>query len=360
MSKLFEPVKIGSLELKNRFMRSATWDGAADNKGAVTEEAVALFRGLGRGGIGLIITGHAYVSPLGQGSPLQYGIHSDEMIPGLKRLTKSVHDEGGKIAVQISHCGLNSGYFRRQGKTLKAVSYLDELETPHEEITGEEIEAIIADFGSAAHRAIEAGFDVIQLHGAHGFLMSQFLSPFFNRRTDRWGGSAENRLRFHREVIKNVRGVIGSDFPLFIKFGPREKLEGGLQLQDGVEAAREIMRLGVDAFEISAGGQGGSPVTKDEVQPLFRDDTKAVKKVVDVPVALVGGIRSLGMSEEIITSGDADLISMSRPFIREPELLLRWQKGQTQPSECISCNKCFPAGGVLSCGEERRLKEAKV
>jgi 2,4-dienoyl-CoA reductase-like NADH-dependent reductase (Old Yellow Enzyme family) len=358
--ELFEPVKIGRLKLRNRFIRSATWDGAADINGTVTGDGVALFKKLGRGSIGLIITGHAYVSPLGQGSPLQYGIHRDEMIPGLQKLAQAVHNEGGKIAVQISHCGLNSGYFRRQGKTLKAVSVLDELETPHEEITGAEIEAIIADFGSAARRAVEAGFDAIQLHGAHGFLMSQFLSPFFNRRTDQWGGSAGNRLRFHREVIKNVRNVIGRDFPLFIKYGPRENLEGGLQLKDGVKAARELEGLGIDAFEISAGGQGGSPVTKKEdVQPLFRNDAKAVKQVVNVPVALVGGIRSIEVAAEILNSGDADMISMSRPFIREPDLLLLWQKGLTQPAACISCNKCFPAGGVLSCGEERRLTEAK-
>jgi 2,4-dienoyl-CoA reductase-like NADH-dependent reductase (Old Yellow Enzyme family) len=361
MSKLFEPVNIAKLELRNRFVRSATWDGAADSSGAVTSDAVELYRSLGRGGIGLIITGHMFVSPLGQGSPLQYGIHRDDMIPGLKKLTLAVHNEGGKIAVQLSHCGLNSGYFRRQGKTLKAVSYLEELETPHEAITGAEIEAIIADFGSAARRAVEAGFDAIQLHGAHGFLMSQFLSPFFNRRTDRWGGSFENRLHFHREVIKIVRGVIGPDFPLFMKFGPREELEGGLELREGVKAAREIVKLGLDALEISAGGKGTTPVIKDGVmQPLFRNDAKAIKKVVDVPIALVGGIRNIEIAEDIVNTGDADMISMCRPFIREPELLLRWQKGQIQPAKCISCNKCFPSGGVLSCGEDRRLRETAV
>ena len=361
MSILFEPIKIGRLELKNRVVRSATWDGAADSEGAVTDDAVALFRELGRGGIGLIITGHTFVSRLGQSSPAQYGIYSDKMIPGLRRLTETVHKEGSKIAVQITHCGLNSGYFRRQGKTLQAVSVLDELETPHKEMTETEIEAIISDFGSAARRAVEAGFDAIELHGAHGFLMSQFLSPFFNRRTDQWGGSSQNRRRFHLEVIKRVRQATGRDFSLMIKFGPWEDLPGGLPLEEGVEAAREIAGQGLDAMEISAGGKGSvQRENEDELErAYFRDAAVAVKRAVNVPIILVGGIRSLEMANEILESGDADLISMSRPFIREPDLLLRWQRGDTKPATCISCNKCMPAGRILSCGEERRLKKEK-
>ncbi|MEK7354221.1 MAG: NADH:flavin oxidoreductase [Chloroflexota bacterium] len=362
MPTLFEPIKIGSLELKNRLVRSATWDGAADSEGMVTDAAVALFRELGRGGIGLIITGHNFVSRLGQGSPGQYGIHRDEMIPGLCRLTDAVHREGSKIAVQITHCGINSGYLRRQGITLQGVSLLSEIETPHKEMTDAEIEAIIADFASAARRAIEAGFDAIQLHGAHGFLMSQFLSPFFNRRTDRWGGSSQNRRRFHMEVIERVRQTIGRDFPLLIKLGPQETQTGGLSLDEGVAAAREMAKQGLDAIEISAGGRGSIP-KEDENAPekaYFRDAAAAVKRGVTVPVMLVGGIRSREMANEILDSGDADLISMCRPFIREPHLLVRWQRGETKPATCISCNKCMPAGGnILSCGEERRLREEK-
>lgn len=361
MPNLFEPVKIGRLELKNRAVRSATWDGAADSRGAVTDEAVALFRELGRGSIGLTITGHTFVSRLGQGSPAQYGIYSDEMIPGLRRLTEVVHREGSKIAVQITHCGINSGYLRRQRITLQGVSVLEEIEIPHKEMTEAEIEAIIADFASAARRAIEAGFDAIQLHGAHGFLMSQFLSPFFNRRTDGWGGSPQNRRRFHLEVIKKVRQTIGRDFPLMIKFGPWEDLPGGLLLQEGIEAAGEITRQGLDAMEISTGGKGSRP--NEDVgapeQVYFRDKAAAVKRAVTVPIVLVGGIRSLEKANDILKSGDADLISMSRPFIREPDLLLRWQRGETKAANCISCNRCTPAGHVLDCGEERRLRKEK-
>lgn len=362
MVTLFTPVKIGNLELKNRAVRSATWDGAADSEGAVTDDAVALFRGLAQGQIGLIITGHAFVSRLGQGSPLQYGIYGDGMIPGLRRLTEAVHREGSKIAVQITHCGINSGHLRRQGITTQAVSHLDEIETPHKEMTGAEIEAIIADFGSAARRAVDAGFDAIQLHGAHGFLMSEFLSPFFNRRTDKWGGSKENRRRFHLEVIKKVRQEIGKDFPFLIKLGPWEEMDGGLPLEEGIEAAREMVKNGLDAIEVSIGARGATPVDEDGApeKVYFRKQAAAVKKAVSVPVALVGGIRSLETANDILASGDADLISMSRPFIRQPDLLVKWQSGESKQATCISCNRCFPAGRILSCGEDRRLREEKA
>ena len=362
MPTLFEPITIGKLQLKNRAVRSATWDGGADENGAVTDGAVELFRGLGKGGIGLIISGHAFVTPLGQGSPNQYGIHKDEMIPGLHRITDAVHKEGSKIAVQITHCGINSGYLRRQGLVCQAPSKLEEIETPHKEMTNAEIEAVIADFVSAARRAIKADFDAIQLHGAHGFLMSEFLSPFFNRRTDKWGGSPENRRRFHLEVIRQVRREIGKDFPLFIKLGAWEDMDNGLPLKEGIAAAQAMVKQGLDAIELSVGARGASR-TAERGAPesvYFREQSAALKKAVNVPVILVGGIRSLKTANEIISSGDADMISMSRPFVRQPDLLVRWKQGEAD-AKCISCSKCYPSGGnILSCGEERRIKEEKT
>lgn len=363
MLKLFAPIKIGTLELKNRLVRSATWDATADNQGAVTDQSVAIFRELGRGGIGLIITGHAFVSALGQATPAQYGIHRDEMIPGLRRLTDAVHREGSKVGVQITHCGINSGYLRRQGVPVQVVSPRKDTEMLQKEMTDTEIESVVADFASAARRAVDSGFDAVQLHGAHGYLMGQFLSPLTNHRTDRWGGSSQNRRRFHLEVIKGVRQAIGKDFPLMIKFGAEEDRTGGLSLSEGVETAFEMTKQGIDAMEISTGGR--NPIPKEEEgapeKAYFRDSAAAVKKAVTVPIMLVGGIRSLEMANEILESGDADLISMCRPLIREPHLLVRWQHGELKPATCISCNKCMPRdGSTLSCGEDRRLREAKT
>jgi len=360
MAELFEPVTIGSLTLKNRVVRSATWDGSADRSGMVTDDSVRLYRELGQGNIGLIITGHAFVTPLGQATSAQYGIHTDDMMPGLSRLVEAVHQGGVKIAVQLTHCGFNSGYLRREGIPVQVVSRRDGLESQQQEMTDDDIDALIDSYVSAARRAVEAGFDAVQLHGAHGYLLSQFLSLLSNTRTDRWGGSDVNRRRFHMEIIKRIRQVIGRDFPLIIKFGVMEDQEGGLSLDESLETARQMVEQGIDAIEVSSGSSRGHiPRLVDDLseQVVFRDRAAAVKSAVSVPVILVGGIRSLPTANEILSKGDADLISMCRPFIREPHLMVRWQQGGTEPATCISCNKCMPGERLLSCGEDRRLRE---
>jgi 2,4-dienoyl-CoA reductase-like NADH-dependent reductase (Old Yellow Enzyme family) len=353
---LFEPFNIGRLGLKNRFVRSATWDNTADDSGAVTEKSVAIYSKLSQGGIGLIVTGFAFIAPSGKALPRQYGIHNDAMISGLHRLVRVTHGGGSKIALQIVHAGMNSPYLFNKGMMTMAVSEQkhglrpgifplisrkQKIKVPHREITDEEIESIISGFASAAVRAQEAGFDAVQLHGAHGYLMSQFLSPLFNVRTDRWGGTAENRRRFHLEVIQKVRKAIGDDFPLMIKFGVQDDEEGGLSLNEGLETAKLMVAKGIDAIEISGGIGVPSIKRKTEQEKVpYRDRAAAVKRVVTVPVIVVQGIRSLDMAKNIVESGDADLISMSRPFIQEPGLIARWQRGETWSSQCISCHRC--------------------
>jgi 2,4-dienoyl-CoA reductase-like NADH-dependent reductase (Old Yellow Enzyme family) len=359
---LFEPYKIGRLELKNRFVRSATWDATADSSGAATEKSVALYRELGQGGVGLIVSGYAFISPLGQAVFGQYGAHTDDMIPGLRRLVQAVHQGGVKIALQIVHAGISSDYLYRQGITPLAVSSTPQTNRPHRQMTEEEIETIIADFAAAARRGVEAGFDAVQLHGAHGYLMSQFISPLTNFRNDRWGGSPENRRRFHLEVVQKVRQVIGAHFPLLIKFGVQDDREGGLPLSEGIETAGLMVARGIDAIEVSAGLGSSAQATKegDPERAYFRERAAAVKRAVTVPVIAVGGIRSLAMAQSMVDNGDADLISMSRPFIRQPDLIARWQRGETKAAACISCNRCMGIirkGEPLECGEERRWRE---
>ena len=360
-ASLFEPYMIGNLEMRNRFVRSATWDGSADEQGAVTDQSVDIYRRLGKGGIGLIVSGYAFVSSNGQANPGQYGIHNDDMIPGLRRMVEAAHQEGTKIAVQIVHAGVNSGYLTGKGVTPLAISRMPEMNRPHREMTDEDIEGIIADFAAAAVRGREAGFDAIQLHGAHGYFMSQAISPLFNRRTDRWGGNAENRRRFHLDVVRKVRQAIGDDFPLMIKFGVMDDREGGLSLEEGIEAAQQMVSAGLEAIEVSGGVGQSTPVQKgDEEETPFRERAAAVKRAVPVPVMVVAGIRRLETVQDIVDSGDADMVSMCRPFIREPDLVARWQKGNTAQARCISCNRCFPIvvrGEPLECGEDRRLRE---
>ena len=361
MASVFEPMKIGGLELVNRFARSATWDAAADDSGVVTEASLALYRELGRGRIGLIFSGFAYVSRIQKAAIQQYGIHDDAMIPRLRRMVDAARVDGSKIAVQIGGSGIQLGLLPPwEGEMHVAVSTRPEVERPHREMTDGEIEATIEDFVAAAVRGREAGFDAVQFHGAHGYLMSQFQSPLSNRRGDRWGGSPENRRRFHLEVVRRTRQAIGDDFPLMIKYGVKDASDRGLSLEEGIETARQIVAAGLDAIEVSTGiGDVVPTVPKGgEVTP-YREFAVAVGRVVDVPVMTVAGIRRLATAEDIVASGDADMVALCRPLIREPGLVARWQDGETAPGTCISCNRCLTvaAGGVpLECGEDRRLR----
>jgi 2,4-dienoyl-CoA reductase-like NADH-dependent reductase (Old Yellow Enzyme family) len=361
---LFQPYRIGKLELGNRFVRSATWDATADGDGAVTDASVVLYEALARGGIGLIITGFAFVSAAGQAGFRQYGAHNDKMLPGLRRLVKPIHQFGGKIALQIHHGGISAV---KTGQPALTVSKIPTINKPQHVMNEEDIESIINDFTMAAVRAREAGFDAVQLHGAHGYLMSQFLSPLTNDRTDRWGGSIENRGRFHIELIRRIRQAVGTDFPLLIKFGVRDESDAGLTLDDGVLTAQRMYQVGIDAIEVSAGspsaGKRPAPTLKpgELERAFFRERSRAVKRAVNVPVILVGGIRSLALANDIVSSGDADLIAMSRPFIREPAFLKRWRENATKVVDCISCNRCFPPrpsdGSVVVCRQEQSPAE---
>jgi 2,4-dienoyl-CoA reductase-like NADH-dependent reductase (Old Yellow Enzyme family) len=361
MAHLFEPIKVGGLELKNRFMRSATWDATADKAGMVTDKSVNLYERLGNSGIGLVVSGFAFVSPLGQAVPAQYGIHTDQMMPGLQRMIEAVRCHGTKVALQIAHSGINSGYLAGKGIESLALSSLPEIDRPHREIKEDEIEGIIDDFVAAAVRARVAGFDAIQLHGAHGYLMSQAESPLFNQRTDQWGGNPENRRRFHLEIIRRIRKAIGSDFPLLIKFGVMDDREGGLTLDEGIETARQMVAAGIDAIEVSAGVGEAIPIARKDNAELtpFRERAYKAKHEISIPVMLVGGIRTLETAKDIIKSGDADMVSMCRPFIREPGLVARWQRGEQVSAKCISCNRCLHIGrrgDSLDCNEERSSK----
>ena len=360
----FDSITIEGISIRNRFVRSATWDSTATDDGEVTDASVKMIENVARGGVGLVVTGYAYVSDHGKAAVRQLGISHGRHIEGMRRLVKAAHDYGAKIAVQIAHAGINVVLLGQGDRIALAPSKTEGYRSPHRAMTSAEVEEIVRDFGAAAERAAEAGVDAVQLHGAHGYLMSQFLSPLTNRRTDEWGGSPECRRRFHVEVMRSVRRAVGESYPIWIKMGLRDHTDDGLQLSEGLAALRVLRAEGLSAAEISVGlGARSARVHRpeDDERPYFRQDSAEAKRAVDIPVMLVGGIRSLAMAEDILRRGDADMISMSRPLIREPGLIARWQRGDTAPAKCISCNKCFGfgvRGEALECGEERRLREA--
>lgn len=342
---LFTPGRIGSLELPNRLVRSATAEKMADGKGYPRSALETLYRELARGGVGLITTGHMYVDPGGKCHEEMTGIYNNNLIPALKRLTGAVHEEGGKIAVQINHGGGNSS-----AETVKEALAPSALGDPYYKrsaraMTGEEIEEIIPTYAQAARRAKEAGFDGVQIHGAHGYLISQFISPLTNQREDQWGGSLENRTRFLRRVCQAVREEVGQEYPVFIKFGMADGPEGGLSAVEGAEILAQFIEMGLDGVEISGGVQSQSiqkAICSPEEEGYFLPLVGEARPLTDLPILAVGGFRSRMVMERALLSGLADFISLCRPLIREPELPRMLESGEREKSACISANRCWP------------------
>ncbi|MCP4116061.1 MAG: NADH:flavin oxidoreductase [Desulfobacteraceae bacterium] len=363
---LFQPSRINNMTLANRFVRSATWEGMAADDGAVTPKLVETMEALARGGVGLIITGHAYVLPQGQAGPWQLGIYSDGQTGGLKTMTDAVHKAGGKIVVQLAH----AGHFAIEKLTgtppWVASAYGGLSDTPRHEMSKGDISDLVAAFASAAARAKAAGFDGVQIHSAHGYLLSQFLSPEFNRRTDEYGGSIENRSRLHMEVLRAIRDAVGGDYPVLIKINCRDFQENGLTPEESLYVCKRLADNGLDAIELSGGTLTGgklSPsrtgITSTEKEAYFKEEAAAVRKEIDIPLILVGGLRSLEIANEMVDQGRADYISMCRPLIREPGLVNRWRSGDTAPALCKSDNLCFRpamAGKGVYCVVEEREK----
>lgn len=347
MSLLFTPSTFGTLTLANRLVRSATAERMADDDGRPRPELVQLYRDLAKGGVGLIITGHIYVHSSGKCHPEMTGIYDDALIPGLAELAKAVHREGGKIAVQINHGGMQCSRETVAGTIAPSAVDAPFLQQPAREMTPAEIEGAIDAYAQAARRAQVAGFDAVQLHGAHGYLINQFLSPFINRRTDGWGGDLEGRMRFLRLVCAAVRAQVGPEYPLFIKFGMVDGVEGGLTLDESVRVAASLAEMGLDAVEVSGGITGGKiqnskPAIRDlAAEAYFRDFARAVRTVTPLPLMLVGGFRSRQVMDDVLNAGDADFISLCRPLIAEPNLPNRLREGQARAA-CISGNRCWP------------------
>lgn len=256
MNVLFEPYTIKNIEIRNRFVRSATYDGFADNNGHISDGQIKLFSDLAEGGVGLIISGIAYVHHSGQVSPFQNSIAGDEFVPGFKKLTNAVHDRGAKIALQLFHGGREAKFLKTKNTLPLAPSVIENdpyYRGEYRAMTDSEIWEIIHAFGDGAKRAKEAGFDAIQLHGAHAYLLSQFLSPYTNHRQDQWGGNLENRLRLHCEIYKDIRKKAGNDYPILIKIGVEDGFTGGLEFKEGKQAAKLLADFGFDSLEISQG-----------------------------------------------------------------------------------------------------------
>ncbi|MHC1727390.1 MAG: NADH:flavin oxidoreductase [Syntrophobacteraceae bacterium] len=351
MSSLFECSMIKGMQLSNRFVRSATWEGLAGEGGEVTPKLTRIMTELARGGVGLIITSHSYVRSDGQATPWQLGVHKDELVSGLREMTDSVHKAGSKIMMQLAHAGNFAAENLIGQPPLVVSNYPGLAQSPRREVSVEDIREIVSAFADAAQRARLAGFDGVQIHSAHGYFLSQFLSPLFNKREDQYGGVVANRARIHIEILDAIRDAVGTDYPVLIKMNCQDFRKGGLSLEDSIGVAGLLADAGLDAIELSGGlltNAKKSPsrpgINSEEKEAYHLEELKAFRDAIHIPLILVGGIRSFGIAERLVKEGLADYISMSRPFIREPDLINRWKAGDRHRAECISDNLCFKPG----------------
>ncbi len=346
---MFDSIRIGSFEVVNRLVRSATAERGADYKGRVTDELVEMYRILARGGVGTIITGHAYVHPYGKTNPAMTGVYSDEMIPGLTKIAQAVHrNSDAKVVLQINHAGrvTSSSIIEALPAGPSPIPVKMSGEKVRQ-MSSVEIDDLVDCFAQAAVRAQEAGFDAVQIHCAHGYLISQFLSKYTNRRDDKWGGSPENRRRFLKLVVQEMKSRT-PDFPLWVKINSEDFVPDGVTIEEFIETSLLLEQWGISAVEISGGipEAGNKSVRKGingpDKEGYFLPAARALKTAgLKIPVITVGGFRTKAVVQEALQRGDTDLVALSRPLITEPDLPLRWKKGEDNKSRCIACNKCL-------------------
>lgn len=381
MKSVFGDIEIAGVKLKNRIFRSATHEGMADKNGCPTEILLKKYELLARGEVGAIITGYAAIQQDGKCSMYNsLMIDSDAQIRSFQELTHRVHEQSTAIFLQIAHCGRQTrseitGFPTVAPSPIRDKMYSEEI--PHA-LSEAEINEIIDNFVFSVERAKKAGFDGVQIHAAHGYLLSSFLSPHMNRRKDKWGGNTENRFRIVGEIIRQVRARVG-EYPILAKINAYEKSKDGIKIEEAVKISGYLEQAGCDGIEVSCGSaeegfvtaRGNFPFemisannfktekipkllhplvglvakrTMASPEPRFLYNlphAEEIKKHISIPVIVVGGIRKLEDIKNIIEQERCDFVSMSRPFIIEPNLVKKFKEGRQSESKCINCNYCL-------------------
>ncbi len=339
---LFESAKIGRLKLKNRIVMSPVGTRLASD-GMVTPALREFYATRARGGVGLIVLEPCFIEPEGEGRFL--ALHEDKFIDGLRELVKTLHNCGAKVGVQLFHAG-----WRPEEKNARFLPPI-----PPAELSAERIKNLTEKFARSAQRAKTAGFDLIEIHAAHGYLLSQFLSPLGNQRTDEYGGDVDGRTRFVREIIQSVRSEVGADFPLSCRINGAENVPGGSTIEDAKAIAPLLVEEGLDLLSVSAGALGSYPLTippADMPEGCYVDLAEGVKSAVSVPIVVAGRINNPQLAEEILVSGKADLVAITRGLVADPDLPNKACNGQIQRiRKCIACNACLDTDyeGHIAC-----------
>lgn len=322
MKTLFDTTTLGQQTLKNRIWRSATWLALADAEGNVTDEMVRTYEKLAKGGAAMIVTGLTSIvkhdTEIGDGAKF----YDDRFITGHQRLTDTIHKHGALVMLQTAI-----------------------VDGPVDELSTEQVEEIVHLFGDAARRAEQAGYDGVQIHAAHFFYLSKFISPLLNHRTDRYGGDQRGRSRILYEILKDMREKTSPDFLVTLKINSTDEYPGGLTLQDFLVTCKLMADAGIDAIEVSGNGTSRTGIKAGCNEGYFRTAAMSLAALADVPVVLVGGLRSIEKINQHLDETRIEYISLSRPLVREPNLIQRWMDGDTRPSLCVSCNTCYRTPG---------------
>lgn len=354
MKSLFDQTNLAGMMLKNRFIRSATYDGVADADGRLTAKLLQVYRDLAEGGVGAIITGLVSINGVEAKYPGQMGIYDDSFIDEYQELTAVVHSYNAKIIMQIASLS-SQAVPTKHHSVMWGPSAVTDLvfKTTPQQMALDDIKAVQQDFADAAWRAKLAGFDGVQLHAAHGYLLSKFLTPYYNRRSDHYGGVIENRARMMIETYQAVRERVGADYPILVKINCDDFMDQGASFADCQYVCRQLARLGITAIEVSGGipssrpGLGTIRTISAAQESYFRTYAVELAEELKIPVILVGGHRDFDMMSALLNASDIAYFSLCRPLIRESDLINRWyQQGDLSKSKCISCNKCFRLGGT--------------
>lgn len=354
---LFEPISMCGMEVPNRFVRSATHEWMAEPDGTPTDRIGDMYEELAKNETGIIITGYAYVNPMGKSDHRQQGIYDDRFVEDYKKIVSRVHKYNSRIVLQVVHGGRQTLITPEIPYALAPSAVTEKtLGMTPEEMSEKEVQETIEDFANAVRRGKEAGFDAVQLHCAHGFLLSNFISPYTNRRKDRWGGSTEKRTQVIVDIIKRAREMVGDNYPIMVKLNMTDGFSGSkkntLDAPESIEIAKILADNGICAIEVSGGiSEAGDElfrtnIDSEDKEAYYKHYSKQIKEVVDIPVILVGGIRSKKIMEMLLDEGYADMVSLSRPFIVEPDLVVKIKKGEIDVVKCVSCNLCSDSSGI--------------
>ena len=370
MSTLFTETHIGKMTLKNRFMRSATWENMATEDGHMTDKLYAIYEELAQGEVGLIVTGYANIVEEEKPNAGMMGMYNDSFIEEYQKLTQLVHDNDSKIVMQLAYGGTKTTHDLGE-RVIYAPSEVPEkgTQTLGKAMTKDEIDYIVDAFAQASLRAQKSGFDGVEIHAAHTYLINQFLSPYYNQREDEYGGSLENRMRFLLEIYTATRKLVGDDFPILVKLTASEFFEGGVTFEETRIVCKKLEQVGVDGIVVSGNIHGKADTMIGEshdgftiqAEGYFHEYGHAISQDVNIPVITVGGLTDFDAIEAIANNTGIEYFALSRPLLSEPYLVKRWKEGDRSPVECERCSKCrTKRGNFCVVNKDRKAQLARM